>query len=100
MSYLEIAEIDVVPGQEASFARAVTEAVELFRRAKGCISMELRDSHEVPSRFRLLVEWETLEDHTVAFRESADFVAWRNLVGEYFAAVPRVEHAGLVVKGF
>lgn len=100
MSFLEIAEIDVVPGQEPLFVRAVREAVPLFKRAKGCLSMELRDTHEVPSRFRLLVEWETLEDHTVAFRESDDYVAWRALVSRYFADVPRVEHAARVLKGF
>ncbi len=100
MSYLEIAEIDVVPGQESLFIQAVAEAVPLFKRAKGCLSLELRDTHEVSSRFRLMVEWETLEDHTVGFRESDDYVAWRALASKYFADVPRVEHAAQVLKGF
>ena len=38
--------------------------------------------------------------HTVDFRESADFQAWRALVSEHFAAPPQVEHTVLAVQGF
>ena len=44
------------------------------------------------SIYRLLVEWQTVEDHMIGFRNSADFQTWRGLVGEYFAAPPVVTH--------
>ena len=97
---LEIAQIDITPGQEAAFEAGVTKAVPLFQRAKGCKGMTLRRSHEKPSRYRLFVQWETLENHTVDFRESADFQEWRKLVGPYFASPPEVEHVRQVVEGF
>ena len=49
------------------------------------------------SRYRLMAKWETLENHTVDFRGSEDFTAWRALVGQYFAAPPEVEHTETVV---
>ncbi len=61
--------------------------------------MELQRSVEIPTRYRLMVRWETLENHTVDFRESADFPAWRALVSEHFAAPPQVEHTVLAVQG-
>jgi hypothetical protein len=44
------------------------------------------------------VKWGTLENHTVDFRSSEDFQAWRGLVGQYFAASPEVEHTQTVVS--
>jgi quinol monooxygenase YgiN len=97
---LEIAQIDVTPGQEAAFEAGVQQAVPVFQRAKGCKGLTLQRSHEKPSRYRLFVKWETLENHTVDFRESADFQEWRKLVASCFAAPPEVEHVTEVVSGF
>jgi quinol monooxygenase YgiN len=96
----EIAQIDVKPGMEADFEAGVKNAAPLFRRAKGCAGMALQRSHEKPQRYRLFVQWQTVENHTVDFRGSADFQEWRKLVGHCFAAPPEVEHVKEVVKGF
>ncbi len=97
---LEIAQIDVKSGTEAQFEAGVAKAVPLFRRAKGCKGMELQRSVEKPARYRLFVQWETLENHTVDFRGSADFQEWRKLVGECFDKPPEVEHVNRIVHGF
>ena len=94
----EIAQIEVKPGSEKDFEAGVTKAKPLFARAKGCRGMELHKSVEKPTRYRLFVKWETLENHTVDFRSSEDFQAWRGLVGQYFAAPPEVEHTQTVVS--
>ena len=96
----EIAQIDVKPGMEADFEAGVKTAAPLFRRAKGCAGMALQRSHEKPQRYRLFVNWATVENHTVDFRGSADFQEWRKLVGHCFASPPEVEHVKEVVKGF
>ena len=62
--------------------------------------MALQRSIEKPSRYRLFVGWETLENHTVDFRGSADFQEWRKLVGHCFASPPEVEHVQQVVQAF
>jgi heme-degrading monooxygenase HmoA len=95
----EIAQIDVKPGMEAEFEAGVKNAVPIFQRAKGYKSVALQRSHEMPQRYRLFVGWETLENHTKDFRESADFQEWRKLVGHCFASPPNVEHVTEVVRG-
>lgn len=96
----EIAEIEAKPGAEAALEAAVAEAAPLFKRAKGCHSLKLERVIERPSFYRLVVGWETVEDHMVHFRESADFQEWRRLAGPHFAAPPRVEHVAVAVEGF
>jgi heme-degrading monooxygenase HmoA len=97
---LEIAQITVKPGTGAEFEAAVAKAKPLFMRAKGCRAMVLRRSIEFPERYQLFIEWETLENHTVDFRGSEDFQAWRGLVSHCFASAPEVEHAEVAYRGF
>ena len=85
----EIALIDVKPGMEAEFEAGVKKAAPVFKRAKGCRGLELRRSIEKPARYRLFVEWETIENHTVDFRGSPDFQEWRKLVAHCFAVAAR-----------
>ena len=96
----EIAELNIQAGTSADFEAAVAKAVPLFQRAQGCHSMRLERGIEQPDSYRLVVEWATLEDHEVHFRGSADFQAWRGLVGPYFAAAPHVIHTTGVLTGF
>jgi heme-degrading monooxygenase HmoA len=96
----EIAVIEIKPGMEQAFEEGVAKAAPLFRRAKGCRSMEVRRSVENPSRYHLVVGWDTVEDHMVGFRESADFQTWRDLVSHSFARPPEVEHTEIAVQGF
>ena len=97
---MELAQIEIKPGMEAEFEAGVAKAAPIFRRARGCEGMELHRSVEKPQRYRLLVKWATVENHTVDFRGSDDFQEWRKLVGHCFAEPPAVEHVRQVVKGF
>jgi len=96
----EIAQIDVKAGDEAAFEAAVEKAVPLFKSSRGCNGMQLHRGVEQPGRYRLVVEWETVENHTVDFRGSENFQEWRRLVGGFFASPPVVEHCHRVLKGF
>jgi heme-degrading monooxygenase HmoA len=97
---LEIAQIDVKEGMEKEFEAGVAKAKPIFQHAKGCKGFELQRSIEEPSRYRLCITWETVENHTIDFRGSPDFQQWRACVGHCFAATPVVEHTRQVLKGF
>lgn len=97
---LEIAEIEVKPGSEMEFEAAVAAATPLFKQSEGCLNMGLHRSIEFSSRYRLIVCWESLEAHTVGFRQSPAFDQWRALVSPHFAAPPKVEHVEKVFEGF
>lgn len=96
----EMAEIVVNAGTDQQFEAAVAAAAPLFKRARGCRSMRLERGIEHPDTYLLVVEWETLEDHEIHFRQSDDFQAWRRLVGEYFSAPPKVIHTRKALTGF
>jgi heme-degrading monooxygenase HmoA len=89
---LEVAQLEITAGKEAAFEKGYHAARPLFLRAKGCTGVELKRSLEKPQTYRLFVHWETLEDHTVTFRNSPDFQEWRRLVQDNFSAPPAVEH--------
>ncbi len=96
----EMAEIAVKAGTNEQFEAAVTTAAPLFQRARGCRAMRLERGIEQPDTYLLIVEWETLEDHEVHFRQSADFQEWRRLVGDFFASPPKVTHTRKALTGF
>lgn len=88
----EVAQIEIHPGHEAEFEEAVTHALPFFRAAEGCDGVDLLRSVEHPTRYRLIVRWETVEHHTVTFRNSEGYTRWRALAAPHFAAPPQVEH--------
>ena len=96
---LEVADIHIVPGQQAEFEAAIQRGVEtVASRAAGFKGYKVNRSVESPQRYLLMIYWETLEDHTVGFRQGPLFAQWRAIVGPYFASPPTVEHFELVVK--
>jgi heme-degrading monooxygenase HmoA len=90
---LEIADIRVHTGQGPAFEEAIQRAIAtVMPQAKGARNAQVRRSIESPERFILTIEWDTLEDHTVGFRQGPLFAQWRGIIGEFFAAPPLVEH--------
>ncbi|MCH7229782.1 antibiotic biosynthesis monooxygenase [Glycomyces sp. L485] len=89
---LEVAEISIAPGQEAAFAEAYRAAKELVAVSPGLRSMRMTQGVESPSRFVLLIEWDSVEAHEQGFRETDRFPKWREAIGPYFAKPPVVEH--------
>ena len=94
----EIAEIHIIEGKEAEFEVAVDTASKYFKAAKGYVSLSLTRSLEQTTKYRLVVGWETLEDHTETFRNSQGFQEWRKLAGPFFSSPPQVEHVATVFK--
>jgi heme-degrading monooxygenase HmoA len=89
---LEVALIDVVPGQEAQFADAYRTAVTELQGVEGCRSIRMTQGIETPSRFVLLVEWDSIDAHEQNFRATDRFGRWRAAIGPFFAGPPHVEH--------
>lgn len=89
---LELAILDVIPGTEKDFQRSFAEATKIISTIPGYISHELKQCIERPSRYLLLVNWETLEDHTEGFRKSSQYQQWKALLHHYYDPFPEVEH--------
>jgi heme-degrading monooxygenase HmoA len=89
---LEVALIDVQDGTAEQFASAYRIAREIVLSTPGVRSVRMTHGIERPTRFVLLVEWDSVEAHEVNFRQTDRFGRWRALIGPYFAAPPLVEH--------
>lgn len=94
---LEIADIRIDPARAAEFETAIEHGLtSVIAKAQGVHGYKVNCSHESPGRYVLMVYWNTLEDHTVGFRQSPAFPEWRGIVGPFFLAPPVVEHFDLV----
>ncbi|MFG1478877.1 antibiotic biosynthesis monooxygenase [Xanthobacter sp. V4C-4] len=96
----EVATIEIKAGAEAAFEAAVAQAAPVFQRARGCRGLSLERSVETPSRYFLVVTWDSVEDHMVHFRNSPEFQEWRSLAGPHMAGAPQVEHTTLALTAF
>ena len=93
----EIAQVEVLPGKSSEFLAAVTIAVaRVLETAKGFVAFEVYKSVERENFLMFEIQWETLADHTIGFRESELFPKWRAIIGPFFASPPQVEHWGNV----
>ncbi len=96
---LELADIRIQPGQNAAFDAAIERGLrEVISQAKGFRGFKVNRGIETPERYILQISWDTLEDHTVGFRQSEAFTRWRSIVGPFFASPPVVEHFDLVTQ--
>ena len=96
---LEVADIRIAPGRNAEFDAALERGLQtVVTRAGGYRSHRVVKGIESPERYLLMIWWETLEDHTVAFRGGPLFPEWRAIVGPFFAAPPSVEHYTVVTE--
>ena len=96
---LEIADIRIPPGKQAEFEAAIQHGVAtVVSGAAGFRGFKVNKGVESPERYVLMIYWETLENHTVDFRQGPLFPQWRAIVGPFFAVPPVVEHFVLVAK--
>jgi heme-degrading monooxygenase HmoA len=96
---LELADIRIHAGQNAAFEEAMARGLEtVIHAVKGFQGYKVNRGIESPQRYVLQILWDTLEDHTVGFRQSPAFAEWRAIVGPFFAGPPIVEHFELVTK--
>jgi heme-degrading monooxygenase HmoA len=89
---LELATIEIKQGENEGFEAALENAKLVIAQSNGFISIESQKCIEQANRYILLIQWETLEDHTIGFRESSLFTEWRALIGPFFESPPHVLH--------
>lgn len=89
---LEVARLDIRPGQHEEFERAFVTAERIIAKSPGFLGLELQRCIEAPDRYLLLVRWRTLQDHTEGFRSSAPYQDWKRLLHHFYDPFPTVEH--------
>ncbi|NYF14807.1 quercetin dioxygenase-like cupin family protein/heme-degrading monooxygenase HmoA [Pseudoclavibacter sp. JAI123] len=97
---VEVVDLFAADADGAALEAAVAAAAPLFQQAVGARSFTLERSVEDSTHYRLLVRWETVEDHTESFRSSEAFTKWRELIIEHLSTPPRAEHFRQVLTAF
>ena len=89
---LEVAVLSLKKGFARDFEAAFAEAAFIIARQDGYIWHELKKCVEKNDQYLLLVQWKSLEDHTIGFRESEDYLQWKSLLHHFYEPFPIVEH--------
>jgi heme-degrading monooxygenase HmoA len=89
---LEVALLNVIEGKEKQFELDFKWAEKHISAIKGYKRHSLQKCIEHKNKYILLVDWETLEDHTIGFRQSPQYQEWKKLLHHYYDPFPVVEH--------
>lgn len=95
---LEVAILNIKPGMSRQFEVAFVEAAQIIASTKGYISHNLQRCLEKENQYLLLVNWQTIEDHTIGFRQSLEYQTWRTLLHHFYDPFPIVEHYETVIQ--
>jgi heme-degrading monooxygenase HmoA len=95
---LEVAILNVKRGQEKQFEVDFAIAGQFISSIKGYVKHTLRKCVEKQNKYILLVDWENLEDHTIGFRQSAEYLEWKNILHHYYDPFPIVEHYETIIE--
>ncbi|MDO5691223.1 MAG: antibiotic biosynthesis monooxygenase [Pseudomonadota bacterium] len=89
---LEVAQLQVRPGQATAFEAAFAQAQHIIAAMPGYRGHELQRCIEHDHQYVLLVRWDSLEAHTVGFRQSPEYQQWRALLHHFYDPFPTVLH--------
>jgi heme-degrading monooxygenase HmoA len=88
----EIALLQVRKGMKEEFITSFQKAQTIISNIKGYVEHSLEQCFEDDHKFLLLVKWESLEDHTIGFRQSEAYKEWKALLHHFYDPFPVVEH--------
>jgi heme-degrading monooxygenase HmoA len=89
---IEIALLNIRPGESTSFEAAFSRAQKIISSMSGYIQHELQKCVEAEDKYLLVVRWKKLEDHTERFRQSEEYKEWKKLLHHFYDPFPVVEH--------
>ena len=88
---IERAELPIMAGREREFEQVFARARRHLEEAQGCRHVSLARGVETPSKYLLLIHWQTLEAHQ-AFTSTPGFETFKALAGPFFSGRPNTEH--------
>lgn len=89
---LEVVVLQIIESKTEQFEINFKKASEIISKRKGYIKHELHKNITYQNTYILLVQWESLEDHTIGFRGSEEYKEWKNLLHHFYDPFPEVEH--------
>ncbi|MGJ1266976.1 antibiotic biosynthesis monooxygenase family protein [Sphingobacterium spiritivorum] len=94
---LEVAILNVKPGRSDQFETDFHTAGQYISSIKGYIKHTLKKCVEIRNQYILLVEWASVEAHEIGFRQSPQYLKWKELLHDYYDPFPQVLHYESVI---
>ncbi|MDQ6904496.1 MAG: antibiotic biosynthesis monooxygenase [Bacteroidota bacterium] len=88
----EIVSLFIKDNENDFFEESFAEAGQIIAGMNGYLKHELQKCIEVPNKYILLVEWNSIEDHVNGFRTHKKYEEWKNLLHHFYEPFPTVEH--------
>lgn len=88
----EIAILNIKKKEDLNFETNFRKASAIISKMNGYIGHELLKFIEKENKYILIVRWEKLEDHTIGFRKSKEYLQWKDLLHHFYDPFPTVEH--------
>ena len=95
---LEVAILNIKEGAEIDFENDFKNASKFISAIKGYLNHSLSKCIEQKNKYLLLVNWDTLNDYTIGFRQSNEYLEWKRLLHPYYDPFPIVEHYDTIYK--
>ena len=89
---LEVVTVNVRAGMTAAFEASFREAAPIIAAMPGCVSHQLQRCLETPRQYVLLVQWPSLDAHTLGFRGAREYQRWKALLHHFYDPFPTVLH--------
>lgn len=89
---LEVIRYTITGGREAAFEDAYRQARTHLDASPHCLGYELARCVKHPSRYVLLIRWDSADGHLTGFRGSPAFRPFVALVCPFFEQVEEMEH--------
>lgn len=94
----EVAVLFLKDGAESRFEEDFKLAGQYISSIAGYIGHSLKKCIEQKNKYLLLVDWDKLENHTIGFRQSSQYLDWKKLLHHYYDPFPVVEHFETVIE--
>ena len=88
----EIAILTIRPQDKPAFETSFSQAQHIISGMDGYLGHELLQCIEHDNQYLLVVKWESLEAHTIGFRQSPEYQKWKQLLHHFYEPFPTVEH--------
>lgn len=92
MVILEVVTMHIHKGTSNDFESSFRKAAGILSGMPGFVGQELHKCVEEADKYILLVQWDSITDDIVGFRQSEAYQEWKTLLEPYFETFPVSEH--------
>ena len=66
------------------YKTAFSQAEPIIKRQDGYLGHTMLQHHDDITRFKLIIQWRSIDDHQIGFRQSEDYQEWKVLLHPFY----------------